>query len=90
MTNTPEPTNARLDRIEAVLADMAEVVISNADTTNRHDAALTRIEDAIIGLISTTERIANEAATDRQIFQTEIQRIWDYLLRQSGNGRSNP
>ncbi|GAB1540156.1 hypothetical protein NUACC21_28250 [Scytonema sp. NUACC21] len=89
MTNTPEPPSSRLDRLEAILTDTAEIVLA-------HNDALTRIEGAIAKLTTTTERLAAEAAEDRQqaaidrqSFQTEIQRIWEYLLRQGGNG-SNP
>ena len=31
--------------------------------------------------------LAQQAERDRQVFQTEIQRIWEYLLQQRGNGR---
>ena len=85
----------RLDRIEALLADVAEVTLQNADVAANHDQALTRIEGALEQLTTTTERLAEEAAQDRQqaaidrqAFQTEIQRIWQYLLQQGGNGRS--
>lgn len=102
MTNTPEPLNSRLDRIEAILADMADVTISNSEVTDQHNAVLTRLEeqtvrnaDAIERLTTATERLAEEAAQDRQqaaidrqAFQSEIQRIWQYLLQQGGNGRS--
>lgn len=105
MTNTPEqpPSVAeRLDRLEAIFADMAEVVVNNAEVTDRHNEVLIRLEEqtarnasAIERLTATTERLAAEAAQDRQqaaidrqSFQTEIQRIWEYLLGQSGNGRN--
>jgi cell division protein FtsB len=101
MTNAAEPPSSRLDRIEAILSDMAEVVVSNSEVTDQHNAVLTRLEeqtarnaDAIERLTATTERLVAEgaqdrqqAAIDRQAFQAEIQRIWQYLLQQDGNGR---
>ena len=86
---------SRLDRIEALLGDVAEVTLQNAEVAANHDQALTRIEGALEQLTTTTERLVTEAAQDRQqaaidrqAFQTEIQRIWQYLLQQGGNGRS--
>ncbi|MEH2389826.1 MAG: hypothetical protein V7K14_29510 [Nostoc sp.] len=35
------------------------------------------------------ERIQEQATSDRTLFQTEIRRIWEYLLQQSGNGSSS-
>ncbi len=75
--NTPESTSARLDRIETLLADMADVVISNAETTDRHDTALTRIESALDRL---TERVA--------VNNDRIEQILEYLFRERPNGRT--
>jgi glutamate formiminotransferase len=86
---------SRVDRIEALLTEIGEVTLQNVEVAANHDQALTRIEGALEQLTTTTERLATEAAQDRQqaaidrqAFQTEIQRIWQYLLQQGGNGRS--
>ncbi len=86
---------SRVDRIEALLTEIGEVTLPQVEVAANHDQALTRIEGALEQLTTTTEHLATEAdqdrqqaAIDRQAFQTEIQRIWQYLLQQDGNGRS--
>lgn len=56
---------------------MADVVISNAETTDRHDAALTRNERALDRL---TERVA--------VNNDRIEQILEYLFRKRPNGRT--
>ncbi|GAB1544795.1 hypothetical protein NUACC21_74710 [Scytonema sp. NUACC21] len=98
MTNTPEqpPSIAeRLDRLEAIFADMADVVLSQSEIVSRHDAVLTRLEEQTARNAAAIEALTAEAAQDRQLaaidrqtFQTEIRRIWEYL--RDRNGDSSP
>jgi hypothetical protein len=82
MTNTHTPLD-RLDRIEALLADTAEITIAHSDILTRlettvanHDAALIRIENAISQLIT--------QVTDNN---TRIREIFEYLYAERPNGR---
>ncbi|KOP23474.1 hypothetical protein AMR41_26200 [Hapalosiphon sp. MRB220] len=81
MTDQP----SRLDRIEQILAVTA--VQQQANT-----AAIAELTKDVGDL---TEAIADyivEAEADRDVIkqnQAEIRRIWEYLLRQGGNGNGH-
>jgi hypothetical protein len=44
--------------------------------------------DSVERLNNIVQTLAEQAAEDRQIWQAEIRQIWEYLLRDRGNGRS--
>lgn len=90
---------SRLDRIERILDQVAQQQLSNtaaiAHLTEQQAELKQELEDSInhlVGVIGDFVEQAHssqeQAERDRQVFQAEIQRIWEYLLRQSGNGRS--
>jgi len=54
--------------------------LTDQATEDRQQAAIDRQQAAI-------DR--QQATIDRQAWQAEIQRIWEYLLQQGGNGRQN-
>ncbi len=85
----------RLDRIEAILLTTAtqqqtntfvlgEVATKLDQLTNRVDqvaAEVANLNDILMASIEIAE-------TDRQTFQAEIRRVWEYLVREGGNGNS--
>ncbi|BAZ65549.1 MAG: hypothetical protein KME28_13150 [Pelatocladus maniniholoensis HA4357-MV3] len=81
MTDQP----SRLDRIEQILAITASQQQANT-------AAIAELTKDVSDL---TEAIADyivEAETDREVIkqnQAEIRRIWEYLLKQGGNGNGS-
>jgi predicted nucleic acid-binding Zn-ribbon protein len=100
----PEDINTRLNTIDEQLEQLGDEIdlirtIQNANrrevratsqTAARLERSITRLEE-IARLHQQGLRIAQqEAERDREIFQTEIRRIWEYLLRQSSNGGSSP
>jgi Mn-containing catalase len=64
MTNNSPNIAERLDRIEALLADTADVTLSHGEilanlvtTVSNHDSALSRIENALNQLTTQTEQL---------------------------------
>jgi len=90
-TNQPESTEERFNRLESFFADISEVVIAQSEaidslTTNLNNFA----EQTTRNINALAEQAAadrQQAAIDRQAWQAEIRRIWEYLLQQGGNGR---
>lgn len=69
----------RLDRIDALLERLAErfdQMVNNQITMQAH---MEQLNVFMVGF-------ARQAETDRQIFQAETRRIWEYLLSQQPNG----
>lgn len=79
-TNQPESIETRLSRLETLFADIGETVLAQNDAIN----ALTA---NVNNLAQQAAQDRQQAAIDRQTWQAEIRTIWEYLLRQSGNGR---
>ncbi|GAB1540753.1 hypothetical protein NUACC21_34220 [Scytonema sp. NUACC21] len=73
MTNTPESTSRRLDRIEAILTDTADLVLAHNDALNRIESAIAQLStstnQAIERLTITTERLT--ITTERLTITTE-------------------
>jgi len=83
MTETPgnysdrQPSlNDRLTRIEAVLADTADLVLA-------HNEALTRIEHAVERLTDRVDQLTETTAINSH----RIEQILEYLFRERPNGR---
>lgn len=89
----------RLDRIEALLADTADLVVAHNEvltrlegTVTRHDEALTRIESAIAQLTTSTNQaitLASENSRQIAVANQRIQEILEYLYAERPNGRGN-
>ena len=88
-TNMGETVVAHDNTIGVLVANISQLTenLNNlAEQTNRNinnlaqQAAQDRQQAAI-------DR--QQATADRQAWQAEIQRIWEYLLQQGGNGRAN-
>lgn len=101
MSDTPEQPS-RLDRIEQLLlmttTALGETVRQQQANTQAIAQVTARLDQLTIKTDALTEdvrlltdyftQVITNAETDRERFQAEIQRIWDYLLRQSGNGHN--
>jgi 1,2-phenylacetyl-CoA epoxidase catalytic subunit len=91
MTNSQ--SGDRLDRIEQILLSVSQQQQLNtqaiAQLTNQVDRLSVELEQSIGHMTEVVVQLGEDAERDRQIFQVEIRRIWEYLLQQSGNGRSN-
>ncbi|BAY28145.1 hypothetical protein NIES2100_79740 (plasmid) [Calothrix sp. NIES-2100] len=88
MTNTPQDTPNRLDRIEAILATVATQQAANTTAIAHLTQDVDYLREITLYNIELTQQDREQAERDRQAFQTEIRRIWEYLLQQSGNGRN--
>lgn len=105
MTNAqPEDLNTRLDDIDdrlEQLGDELDLIRTIQDGSRRelrgNSQAIARLERTVNRLadIARDHQVAlrlasSEAERDRQVFQAEIRRIWEYLLREGGNGNTPP
>jgi hypothetical protein len=98
---TQDGRQDRLDRIEAILLQTAQQQQTNTTalaqltlTQHSYTQALAQLTAKVDGLTSEVDSLRDivmhsiqNAESDRTLFQTEIRRIWEYLFRQSGNGR---
>ena len=75
MTNAqpPESIANRLDRLEELLADVGDVVLTQSEIVSRHDEVLTRLEEqtarnavAIEALTTGVNNLVEQSAADRQ------------------------
>jgi hypothetical protein len=74
----------RLDRIELILESLTTNQLALQETVRQNTEEIHSLIDIVMHSIQNAE-------ADREIIkqnQAEIRRIWEYLLRQSGNGRS--
>lgn len=99
MTENPGQSS-RLDRIEQLLllttTALGETARQQQANTNAIAQVTARLDQLTITVDGLTEdvrlltdyfgQVIQNAETDRETFQAEIQRIWQYLLQQSGNG----
>ncbi|AFY35372.1 hypothetical protein [Calothrix sp. PCC 7507] len=99
-----ETSPNRLDRIEAILEQVAQQQAANtiaiAQLTVRTDGLtedvtslkddVTSLKDDVTSLTDIVMHSIQNAEIDREMFQAESRRIWEYLLGQqrNGNGRS--
>lgn len=89
-----EAMESRLDRLEGEFREQAELLLDglralSAQTTNLANR-VDLLADNQRQFAETMLQFARNAEADRAIIrenQTEIRRIWEYLLRQSGNGQ---
>jgi len=82
-TNQPEPIEARLSRLETFLADVGDLVVAQ-------NHAIDALTANVNNLAEQAAADRQQAAIDRQAWQAEINRIWQYLIgQQPGNGRTN-
>ena len=87
-----ETMSAQSDTIDVLVANISELAENVNRTNNTVDEltiAVNRSTQNIDNLTAQTAEDRQQAAIDRQAWQAEIQRIWQYLERQTGNGRNN-
>ncbi len=100
MTQTPETPNDRLDRLETTLTRFAELSFQSYrqhdETLNRLEATIERNHQEMMEMQRYTnsrfDALSQTQAECLQLIATntvEISRIWQYLERQTGNGRGN-
>jgi uncharacterized protein YoxC len=93
-TNQPPSLEERLTRLENLFTNVGETVLAQSDTIDVLVANIQQLTENVAAVNQRVDTLAEQAAQDRQQaaidrqeFRHEIQRIWEYLLRQSGNGR---
>lgn len=74
-------TSQSMTRLERTVADLADVA-------RNHQQALRLLSQNFERISQNAERDRETINNDREVFQAEIRRIWEYLLRQGGNGNS--
>jgi hypothetical protein len=79
MTNSPQDSPSRLDRIEAILATVATQQAANTQAISQLTQDVDYLREITLHNIELTQQNREQA---------EIRRIWEYLLQQSGNGHS--
>ncbi len=77
----------RLDRIEAILLQTAQQQQVNTSALAQLTAKVDGLTEEVDSLRDIVMHSIQNAESDRSVFQAEIRRIWEYLFRQSGNGR---
>ncbi|WP_414589580.1 hypothetical protein [Scytonema sp. PCC 10023] len=80
-------TEQRLDRIEAILLQVAQQQQTNTTAIGQLTVKVDGLVEEVDSLREIVMHSIQNAEVDREVFQAEIRRIWEYLLGQSGNGR---
>ncbi|MEA5504433.1 hypothetical protein VB735_15175 [Halotia wernerae UHCC 0503] len=96
MTNAePNDITARLESIDQRLEDLGDELdeIRTIQSGMRREFRFTsqsaaRLERTVNQLADIVRIQQQEATRDRQLFEARITQIWEYLLRQGGNGSS--
>jgi hypothetical protein len=90
-----EDKSDRLDRIEAILLTTATQQQTNTfvlgEVATKLDRLTSRVDQVAAEVANLNDILMASieiAETDRQTFQTEIRRVWEYLVREGGNGNS--
>lgn len=85
----------RLDRIEAILLTTATQQQTNTfvlgEVATKLDRLTSRVDQVAAEVANLNDILMASieiAETDRQTFQAEIRRVWEYLVRAGGNGNS--
>ncbi|OUL30154.1 hypothetical protein BV378_04675 [Nostoc sp. RF31YmG] len=73
-TNAIAQVTARLDQLTLKVDNLTESVGS--------------LNEDVVLLTDYLTQVIQNAETDRETFQAEIRRIWEYLLQRGGNGRA--
>ncbi len=88
----------RLDQIEAILLQVSQQQQINTEAINQLQQSQLALQESIArvdhhlqesvtDLVNMIVQTITDAGVDREAFQAEIRRIWEYLLQQGGNGR---
>ncbi len=96
-------TSSRLNQVEANLEAVTETLVRVASVVERNRADISelfeqseqterrlgQLTERMDTLTERMDRVLEQAAIDREAFQAESRRIWEYLLSQKPNGRGN-
>jgi hypothetical protein len=77
-----QSTPDRLDRIEGILETLVTNQLSLQEAVRQNSEEIHSLTDIVMHSIQNAE-------TDREVFQAEIRRIWEYLLGQQRNGNGS-
>lgn len=83
--------NGQSNTIDVLVANIQQLTENVAAVNQRVDAlttSVTEVTTRVDSLAAEAAQDRQQTAIDRQEFRTEIQRIWEYLLRQGGNGNT--
>jgi ferritin len=79
MTNTPEPSSSRLDRIEAILERVANQQQTNttaiAQLTSQQAELKQELQDSISHLVGVIGDFVEEGQSERQAFREQLERL---------------
>ncbi|NJL62272.1 MAG: hypothetical protein HC903_11090 [Methylacidiphilales bacterium] len=105
MTNAEQPQDIteRLNNIDTQLDALADEIDlirtiqdgvrretrTNSQTAARLERTITRLADIARDHQVALRLASQQADSDRNIFQAEILRIWEYLLQQGNNGNGS-
>ena len=82
-----EELGDEIDLIRTVLNANRRETRTNSQTAARLNRVTTELSDIARRHQQALQIAERDAERNRQTFQAEIQRIWEYLVRQSNNGR---
>ncbi len=82
-----EQLGDELDLIRTIQNGMRREVRATSQTSARLERTVNRLADIARDHQLALRIVERNAESDRSVFQAEIRRFWEYLLRQSGNGR---
>jgi uncharacterized phage infection (PIP) family protein YhgE len=89
---TNQNVNAQSATIDVLVANIQQLTENVTTVTNRVDVLAIQAEQDRTQAAADRQQAAidrQQATADREVWQAEIQRIWQYLLQQGGNGRGN-
>jgi prefoldin subunit 5 len=96
MTNadqTPQDTAARLSNIDEqleLLGDELDLIRTIQDANRREVRSNSQSTARLERTVTQLANISRDHQVALRVFQTEIQRIWEYLLSQRSNGNAPP
>ncbi|MCM0592605.1 MAG: hypothetical protein HEQ35_27490 [Gloeotrichia echinulata IR180] len=77
----------RLDRIEAILEQVARQQATNTTAIAQLTVKVDGLTEDVASVTDILMHSIQIAEADREVFQAEIRRIWEYLLGQQRNGK---
>lgn len=95
MTNADQPQDiaARLSNIDEqleLIGDELDLIRTIQNANRREVRANSQTAARLERSVNQLASVARDHQAALRVFQTEIQRIWEYLLSQSGNGNAPP
>jgi hypothetical protein len=79
---TTEPS--RLDQIESILFQVAQQQAANTQAIANLGVKIDNLTNDVVNLTDITMHSIQNAENDREAWQAEIKRIWEYLRDRNG------